>query len=130
MSCFCQEIKNTMEQVEKELRISHELLWGKLVAVKLLIFDDEAMVEKIYKANEEMKAIAIARTKANKPLKPPKAPEQPEGKELSEDEKQAAFQRARENLKKEAIRTHMINFPHNFIPIPEKAKDAGTGKAE
>lgn len=45
-----------MAQVAKKLDISTDLLWGKLVAVKMLIFDDDHMVADIDNLNRKLEA--------------------------------------------------------------------------
>lgn len=43
-----------MTQVAKDLGMTRELLWGKMYAVKLQIFDDDDLVQQIYELNKKL----------------------------------------------------------------------------
>lgn len=54
LSRFIQEQKGTMAQVIRDLEMPEELFWGKLAAVKLLIVDDDDLLEQMFELNKKL----------------------------------------------------------------------------
>lgn len=101
-----QEQKSAVEQLAKELEMTQELLWGKLVALKLLIFDDGTMVEKIYKSEEEMKF--VCKMDVNKESTSPKSSKS-QPKEESKKENKPKDDSQKDNQPKENQREEDSN---------------------
>lgn len=107
MCYFHQDDVDFMSQVAADLRLPPELFWGKLVAVKLLVFDDEDLLQAMFDLNEKlnhMHPVKYDRTSTSPPTSAEATPSHHE-----------QFLAATLNQNSHMKKTHITNLPHSLV---------------
>lgn len=117
-----------MQQVAKDLGMSYERLWGKLVAVKLLVFDQKQIVDKFFKANLKKKNIdansgLVSTNRAR--VNSQKSFDYTRGGQSERYKKEDAFHSSKKFLSSGLKRTHITILPRFLLELSERAIKKG-----